>query len=174
MRIALIIASCLSSLIMLTVMPVCAEQKNSNEIVNQLNQELEKVSAFLPEDLKGIRDPMRKMVEKGATEEDLRHTLINLSNIGIKGPELKSVVNSMNKMVQEGENPKEAGNVVSQAAHRAKAGGLKGKDLSAMVHDAIEQRKIEREKLKKQQKEFLKKQELEKKKKEKEKAKEKK
>jgi hypothetical protein len=36
------------------------------------------------------------------------------------------------------------GNIVSQAAHQAKAEGLKGVDLADRVHEAIDQRKLER------------------------------
>ena len=47
---------------------------------------------------------------------------------------------------KEKEQDKETGNVVSQAAHKAQAEGLKGEDLAAKVHEAIEERKESREK----------------------------
>lgn len=67
------------------------------------------------------------MVEKGATKEDLKKVLTELSKNGVKGKELKKSVNSMNDLVNSGESPKIVGNIVSQAVHQAHAEGLKGK-----------------------------------------------
>lgn len=43
---------------------------------------------------------------------------------------------------------KEAGNTVSQAAHTAKAEGLKGQELAGKVHEAVDARKESRDALK--------------------------
>ena len=129
-----------------------AQKQDSNAIVNQLNNELEKAAVFTPQDLKPIEKPLKNMLDKGATKEDLRNLLKDLSRKEIKGKELKNTVDSMNDLVNSGENPRGAGNIVSRAAHLAQAQGLKGTALAAKVHEAIRQRKAEREKLKEQKK----------------------
>jgi hypothetical protein len=56
-------------------------------------------------------------------------------------------------LITNGENPKNAGNIVSRAAHEAHAQGLKGRDLANKVHEAIQKRKQERNRLKQLKKE---------------------
>jgi hypothetical protein len=129
-----------------------AQEQDSNAIVNQLNTELEKEATFTPQDLKPIGKPLKNMLDKGAAKEDLKKVLKDLSEKGIKGKDLKSTVDSMNDLVNSGESPKEAGNIVSRAAHQAQAQGLKGTALAAKVREAIKQRKAERDKLKEEKK----------------------
>ena len=131
---------------------VYAQEQNSNAIVGQLNKELEKEAAFTPQDLKPIEKPLKNMLNKGAAKEDLKKLLKDLSENGIKGKDLKSTVDSMNDLVNSGESPQEASNIVSRAAHLAQAQGLKGTALAAKVHEAIKERKAERDKLKEQKK----------------------
>ena len=130
-----------------------AQKQDSNAVIDQLNNELEKEAAFTPQDLKPIEKPLKNMLNKGAAKEDLKKLLKDLSENRIKGKDLKSTVDSMNDLVNSGESPQEAGNIVSRAAHLAQAQGLKGTALAAKVHEAIKQRKAEREKLKEEKKE---------------------
>ncbi|MEI8350556.1 MAG: hypothetical protein WCI77_10450 [Candidatus Omnitrophota bacterium] len=74
--------------------------------------------------------------------------LEDLSRSEVRGKDLEKTVKDANDLVNKGEHPKEAGNIVSQAAHAAQVQGLKGRDLAAKVHEAIRQRKQEREKTK--------------------------
>jgi NIMA (never in mitosis gene a)-related kinase len=67
----------------------------------------------------------------------------------------------MKDLVNEGESPKEAGNVVSQAAAQAHQQGLKGKDLAAKVHEAVQQRKAQKDEAKKKERERIQKEEQE-------------
>lgn len=129
-----------------------AQERDSNAIVGQLNSELEKDAAFAPQDLKTIEKPLKNMLDKGATKEDLKILLKDLSENKIRGKDLKNTVDSMNDLVNSGESPREAGNIVSNAAHLAQAQGLKGTALAAKVHEAIKERKAGREKLKEQKK----------------------
>jgi len=131
---------------------VYAQEQDSSVIVDQLNNELEKEAAFTPQDLNPIKKPLKNMLDKGAAKEDLKKVLKDLSENRIKGKDLKNTVDSMNDLVNSGESPKEAGNIVSRAAHLAQAQGLKGTALVAKVHEAIKQRKAEREKLKEEKK----------------------
>jgi hypothetical protein len=126
-----------------------AQEQNTNKIIEQLNQELEKDKVFTRRELRTIKKPVKNMLDKGATKEDLKNMLKDLSRSGVRGKDLENTVNAANDLVNNGENPKEAGNIVSQAAHAAQAQGLKGRDLAAKVHEAIRQRKQEREKTKK-------------------------
>jgi len=131
---------------------VYAQEQDSSAIVDQLNNELEKEAAFTPQDLNPIKKPLKNMLNKGAAKEDLKKLLKDLSENRIKGKDLKNTVDSMNDLVNSGESPQEAGNIVSRAAHLAQAQGLKGTALAAKVHEAIKERKAEREKLKEQKK----------------------
>ncbi|MCK4809460.1 MAG: hypothetical protein KAS99_00800 [Candidatus Omnitrophica bacterium] len=49
--------------------------------------------------------------------EELENELIQE---GISKKDAAELIDSMNKLVKDGENPKELGNIVSQAAHAAK------------------------------------------------------
>jgi hypothetical protein len=153
MKRIIVIGFCLISAVFLSAGAVFAGGKDNNAIVEQLNAELEKAKVFVPQELKSIDKPMKNMLDKGATKDGLKKVLTDLANAGAKGDTLRSSVGSMNDLVNSGETPKEAGNIVSQAAHQAKAAGLKGKDLAAKVHEAIKQRKADKEKLKKEKKE---------------------
>lgn len=152
MRKNLIIALLLVGLTFWSSSQTHAQIKDKNAILKYLNSELEKEAGFTPRELKSIEGPLKNMLDKGATKNDLKGVLVDLSKKDIKGDNLKNTVNSMNDLVNSGESPKEAGNIVSHAAHQALAQGLKGKDLAAKVHEAISQRKIERENLKEHKK----------------------
>jgi hypothetical protein len=136
-----------------TVVSLYAQEKNTNNIMEQLNRELEKDKVFTPWELKTIKRPVKNMLDKGATKEDLKNMLEDLSKKEIRGEDLENTVNAANDLVNKGEHPREAGNIVSQAAHAAQAQGLKGRDLAAKVHEAIRHRKQEREKMKEMKRE---------------------
>ena len=104
-------------------------------------------------DINSIQNPINNMLKQGATREDIEKVIGDLSEKGMKGQYLKNSINSMDELINNGENPKDAGNIVSRAAHEARAQGLKGRDLANKVHEAIQQRKQERNRLKQQKKE---------------------
>lgn len=103
-------------------------------------------------DIEAVKNPVKELFKRGARKEDVKKAVSQLSQEGVKGRDLKKSMDSMNDLVKNGENPKDAGNIVSKAAHDAKAQGLKGKDLAAKVHEAIQKRKQERNALKEQKK----------------------
>ena len=146
------IGTLIACMVFLLAVLAYAQKQDSSAIVDQLNNELEKEAAFTPQDLNPIKKPLKNMLNKGAAKEDLKKVLKDLSENRIKGKDLKNTVDSMNDLVNSGESPKEAGNIVSRAAHLAQAQGLKGTALAAKVHEAIKERKAEREKLKEQKK----------------------
>jgi len=148
-----IISVLLVCLFFSAIVSLYAQEQNTNKIMEQLNQELEKDKVFTPRELKTIKKPVKNMLDKGATKEDLKNMLEDLSRSEVRGRDLENTVNAANDLVNKGEHPKEAGNIVSQAAHAAQAQGLKGRDLAAKVHEAIRQRKQEREKTKKMKQE---------------------
>ncbi|MBN1914238.1 MAG: hypothetical protein JW788_07570 [Candidatus Omnitrophica bacterium] len=137
----------------LATVSLYAQGQNTDNIMKQLNQELEKEKVFTPQELKTIKKPIKNMLDKGAIKEDLKNMLKDLSKEEVRGKDLESIVNTANDLVNNGEHPKEAGNIVSQAAHAAQAQGLKGRDLAAKVHEAIRQRKQGREKTNKMKQE---------------------
>ena len=97
--------------------------------------------------------PINNMLKQGATRENIEKVISDLSVKGMKGRNLRNSLISMNDLINNGENPKNAGNIVSRAAHEAHAQGLKGRDLANKVHEAIQQRKQERNRLKQLKKE---------------------
>ncbi len=69
--------------------------------------------------------------------EELENELIQE---GISKKDAAELIDSMNKLVKDGENPKKLGNIVSHAAHAAKEEGFKGKDLAVKVHGEIQEK----------------------------------
>lgn len=120
---------------------IYAQEQNNSNILEQLSQELERDKVFTPREFKAIKNPIKNMLNKGATKEGLRNMLEDLSKKDLRGRDLENMVNAVNDLVNKGVHPREAGNIVSQAAHAAQAQGLKGKALAAKVHEAIHQRK---------------------------------
>lgn len=104
-------------------------------------------------DITLFQKPINNMLKQGATREDIEKVISDLSEKGMKGRNLRNSLINMNELINNGENPKHAGNVVSRAAHEAHAQGLKGRDLANKVHEAIQQRKQERNRLKQLKKE---------------------
>ncbi len=104
-------------------------------------------------DITLVQKPINNMLKQGATGKDIERVIIDLSEEGMKGQNLRNTLISMNDLINNGENPKNAGNIVSRAAHEAHAQGLKGRDLADKVHETIQQRKKERNRLKQLKKE---------------------
>lgn len=130
----IIVLGCICFLLITTSI---ARAENAESTVNQLSSELQQSGVVTRNDADAIKSPLKNMVEKGTSKEELRDVVTELSNKGVKGDDLKESVNSMNDLVNKGKNPREAGNIVSQAAAQAHAQGLKGKDLAAKVHEAV-------------------------------------
>lgn len=129
-----------------------AQEKNVDAACAELTGELRQ-KGVSRRDVKAIEEPVKNMLRKGATKKDIKDAVGNLSAEGARGQALRQSVEAMNELVEDGENPKEAGNIVSRAAHRAQAQGLKGKDLAAEVQEAVQQRKQERKKIRQRKKE---------------------
>ena len=152
MKKILVILTLLSIVGLVTSIYAVAQEKNVDATCAELAGELRQ-KGVSRRDVKAIEEPVKKMLRKGATKKNIKDAVGDLSAGGIKGKALRESVEAMNELVQDGENSKVAGNIVSRAAHRAQAQGLKGKDLAAEVHEAVQQRKQEREKLRQRKKE---------------------
>lgn len=148
-RIIVIVIGCMCFL--LTAISI-AKADNAGSIADQLNSELQQSGVVTRNEADAIKSLLKNMVNKGAGKEELRDVVTELSNHGVKGDDLKKSIKSMNDLVNKGENPREAGSVVSRAAAQAHADGLKGKDLAAKVHEAIGQRKAQMDEAKKKDK----------------------
>lgn len=127
--------------------------QETNQIMEELDKELEQEKVFLPRELKNMDKSLRNSMECGVSKEDLKTILSDLQKKEVGHKEIKKTIDSMNDLIKAGVEPKQAGNIVSQAAHLAKAQGLKGTALAARVHEAIRIRKAEHNKLKQQMKE---------------------
>lgn len=165
----------LSCICFLLVCASIARADDADTTVNQVTGELTQAGVVTQQDADAIKAPLKNMIKKGARKQDLKNAVADLSGKGVKGDDLKQSVNSMNDLVNAGETPRDAGNVVSRAAAQARAQGLKGKDLAAKVHEAVRQRKAQKNEAKKNIKKAEKqeKDRLKEKEKEREKAKEK-
>lgn len=142
----LVILGCACFLLLTTLI---ARAEDAESTVNQLNSELQQSGVITQDEANAIKSPIKDMVEKGASKEELKSIVTELSDKGVKGSDLKKSVNSMRDLVNAGEAPKEAGSVVSQAVAQAHEQGLRGKDLAAKVHEAIKQRKAQKDEVKK-------------------------
>jgi hypothetical protein len=118
-----------------------ARAEDAETTASQVTSELRKSRVVTKGEAAAIQAPLKDMIEKGASKEELKSVVTDLSNQRVRGDDLKQSVNSMKDLVNEGESLKEAGNVVSQAAAQAHQQGLKGKELAAKVHEAIQQRR---------------------------------
>lgn len=137
--------------LMIVGLPHAQTEDTAAKVFDKLKTDLEN-KGVAAADITNIERPLKEMINKGATKDDLKKVLVDLANYGLKGKDLRDSVNSMNELVKSGETPKEAGNIVSKAAHQAHAQGLKGKELAAKVHEAIKQRKAQRQQEKQQTK----------------------
>ncbi len=140
-----VIMSCMCCLLMFTIM---ARAEDAEEVATQLSKELRQSGLVNRQDAETIKNPLKDMVAQGASKKDLKNAVTELANKGVKGADLKQSVDSMRDLVKEGKAPREACSVVSQAVAQAHQQGLKGKELAARVHEAIQQ---SRPKLKKDQ-----------------------
>jgi hypothetical protein len=125
-------------------------ERDSSSMMIELKMELEKEKTFLPKELKSMDLSLRAALDQGVKKESLKNILIDLKMKESSAKDAKKTIDVMVDLIKCGVDPKQAGNIVSQAAHQAKAEGLKGKDLAARVHEAIHLRKAEQEKLNQQ------------------------
>lgn len=132
---------------LISIYPVPAWGAKKSDEFKEVASELVK-GGVSEKDIDKMQGSMENMFRKGANKEDVKTVVINLTRMGLFGRELTDSVKNVSDLVNEGENVKEAGNVVSKAAHEAKRKGLKGRALAAEVHKAVRQRKEERNKAK--------------------------
>ncbi len=147
-----IIFSAVIAVILVFYTTLIYAQQETNKIMQELNKELEQEKVFLPKELKDMDKSLRNAMEHGVTKGDLRAILVDLKKKESNVKDTKKTIDVMVDLIKSGVDPKEAGNIVSRAAHQAKAEGLKGQALAARVHEAIRIRKAEHEKFKKQKK----------------------
>jgi len=132
--------------------PLAYAQQETNKIMEELNKELEQEKVFLPRELRDMNKSLHNAMEHGVAKEDLKAILVDLKKKDSSAKDTKTIIDKMIDLIKGGVEPKQAGNIVSQAAHLAQAQGLKGTALAARVHEAIRIRKAEHEKLKQQKK----------------------
>ena len=111
-------------------------------ISNQVTSELQASGKITPEVAKAIKSCVEDIASKGATKNDLKNILVELSANGINGSDFKRLLDSMNGLMIQGESPKEVFKVVSLAIIRAQGEVLKGnEDIADKVDEALAQRK---------------------------------
>lgn len=128
-----------------------ADEKYAPGPFDELIAEL-KTEGVTQNDIQGIQASIKDMLGRGTKKEDIKKVVTDLIKNEVQGRNLANSVKYMNDLIKSAEDPKEAGNVVSRAAHDAQAMGLKGEDLAAKVQEAIMQRKQMHNALKKEEK----------------------
>jgi hypothetical protein len=136
---AMAMVMCLASSLILSPAYAADVEKVTKEV--QIDLQKQGLSA---EDAAELKEPVKEMLANGASKDDIVKPLVELSKNEVKGNDLKNSAESMNELVKSGATPKEAGNVVSQAAHQAQAEGIKGKALAAKVHEAVKTMQAEK------------------------------
>jgi hypothetical protein len=130
---------CFASSLVLAPAYAADVEKATKEVQIELQKQ-----GLSAEEAAEIKGPIKEMLANGASKDEVTKPLVELSKSEVKGSDLKNSAESMNELVKSGATPKEAGNVVSQAAHQAKAEGLKGKALAARVHESVKKMQAEK------------------------------
>lgn len=117
--------------------------EDMDKTAKELSLNIGKEAGLTKSEQKSIKNPVKEMLKEGADKDEIKNAVSGLAKKGIRGEDLKSSVESMKDLVKMGKSPKEAGNIVSQAAHKAQAEGLKGKDLADKVHAAVKEMQAE-------------------------------
>ena len=118
------------------------DNEKKDATLNELSKKFTE-AGVKKDDIKAVNSAAKNLIAKGATRDDIKGFIGSAKKTGLNSEEITASLNVMNELVNEGVKPKAAGNLVSQAAHDAKAKGLTGKDLSAKVQETIEQKKKE-------------------------------
>ncbi len=134
MKKIMLMAMMLSFAGLLTCWPALAADPDKD--FTALKSDLQKRGVSSGE-LNEAQKPIKEMLARGTSREELRGTLEELTNNGVKGRDLRETMESMNDLEKSGESAKDAGNIVSKAVHEAQSQGLKGTALAAKVHAAI-------------------------------------
>lgn len=130
-------------------------------IASQATSELQKSRVVNKGEAAAIQSSLKDMADKGASKEELKSVVTDLSRNRVRGDELKQSVDSVKDLVNEGDNTREAGSIVSMAAAQAHQQGLKGKNLAAKVREAVQQRKAQKDEVKRIERERIQKEEQE-------------
>ena len=109
-------------------------------MLQELSKEFTK-TGVKKEDMESVNNAVKNLLAKGASRDEIADFAGSAKKSGLNSEETTASLNIMSDLVDEGIKPKAAGSLVSQAAHDAKAKGLKGKDLAAKVQETIEQEK---------------------------------
>jgi len=120
--------------------------QDTSSAVTQLSNELVKAKTITMEEANSIKTLLKDMLQKGASRVDIKSFVTDLANKGTKGADLKESLSSAKDILSQGDNFKEASGVVSRAVALAHQQGLKGKELAAVVHQAIQQHMAAKEK----------------------------
>jgi len=115
-----------------------------DKTAKDLSSEIGKVAGLTENEQKSINNPVKKMLKGGADKDQIKNAVAGLAKDDIRGEDLKSSAESMYELVKSGNSARDAGNIVSKAAHEAKTEGLKGRDLANKVHEAVKKMQAEK------------------------------
>jgi hypothetical protein len=128
-------------LLVITIDSAFAEEKEKKDsILQELSHEFSK-AGVKKDDMEAVNNSVKNLLAKGATRAEIQEFIASAKKTGLSSEEMADALNVMSELVNEVVKPKAAGGLVSQAAHDARAKGLKGKDLAAKVQETIEQKK---------------------------------
>ncbi|MDP2922115.1 MAG: hypothetical protein Q8O30_00130 [Candidatus Omnitrophota bacterium] len=134
--VAILVYSCL-----LGVNISFAAEQDANAVAEEIKNELAKQNAITVQEANAMDYHIKGILAKGVKKEDVKNIIIDFSNSGLSGNDLQGAISFANQLISDGEDPREAVNIVSRAAQEAKAQGLTGMEFNARIEEVIKQRK---------------------------------
>jgi hypothetical protein len=137
------------SFFFLTGMAPVSYSPEVNASYEQLKSELQKKGV----DVGQINDsavPLKDLLANGVKKDEVKRLAFDMANKKLDKESFKSSIVSVSDLVKNGEQYKKARNLVTSSIDKARAQGLKGKELSKSVRDAIKERMAQLDVLKKE------------------------
>ncbi len=105
--------------------------------VMQINNQLVGYGAVTTEEAIAIKPALADMIRRGASNNEIRGAIMEISKSGVKGKDLVTSVNALRNLVKSGENISTAGQIVSQGAREAQEQGLTGGRFAGHIQQSI-------------------------------------
>jgi hypothetical protein len=94
-------------------------------------------SGISDEDINSVEPIVKGMFARGATKDEIKRTMVDLSTNGVKGNDLKNTLQVMDDMEKKGKSPSDVSGAVSQAIQQGMVEGKKGPALADKVQQSL-------------------------------------
>jgi hypothetical protein len=105
--------------------------------VDDLKSSLEQSGQFTSQEVQDIEKELQKLLDAGASNDEVQTMLVDLKQQGAGTEELKAVLKQTQKMINKGVQPQEAITTVSTLAGQSMQQGLQGKDFEKQLKEAV-------------------------------------